>query len=239
MILNEARYKNGCWGLGAGVVIAGYENRISYPESFNLEVLSDYFSGYDGRSNINFCYNYRYSKKMDALLPLLKQGDTEKYITEVELLRRKARGRFANHLLTINASGAYCRCKRYDKAVHLLEGLPAEALSGVFKLVYCINLCLCYFYQNQTDKAMALYESSQSIFHNYRNSKSYGGNIAVLDIHAAIGRRDSARAAEMLQKAKAVWNDDRFSDDYAELENIIHRLICRRNKQGIIPGINK
>ena len=25
----------------------------------------------------NFCYNYRYSKKMHALLPLLKQGDTE------------------------------------------------------------------------------------------------------------------------------------------------------------------
>lgn len=34
MILNEARYKNGCLGLGAGVVIAGYENRILYPESF-------------------------------------------------------------------------------------------------------------------------------------------------------------------------------------------------------------
>lgn len=188
----------------------------------------------------NFCYNYRYSKKMHALLPFLKQGDTEKYITEVELLRRKARGRFANHLLTINASGAYCKCKRYDKAAHLLEGLPAEALSGVFKLVYCINLCLCYFYQKQTDKAMALCESSQSIFHNYRNSKSYGGNIAVLDIYAAIGRRDYARAEEMLQKAKTTWNDDRFSDDYAELENIIHSSPHLQEEQtGDNSGYNK
>lgn len=166
----------------------------------------------------NFCYNYRYSKKMNALLPLLKQGDAEKYITEVESLRRKAKGHFANHLLTINLSAGYCKCKRYDKAVELLESLPAEKLSGMFKLVYCINLCLCYFYQNQTDKAMALYESSQSVFYNYRNHKSYEGNIAVLDIYAAIGRKDYAQAAKMLQNAKTTWKDDCFLDDYAELE---------------------
>lgn len=87
---------------------------------------------------------------------------------------------------------------------------------------------------------MALCESSQSIFHNYRNSKSYGGNIAVLDIYAAIGRRDYARAEEMLQKAKTTWNDDRFSDDYAELENIIHSSPHLQEEQtGDNSGYNK
>ena len=68
---------------------------------------------------------------------------------------------------------------------------------------------------------MALYESSQGVFNPYRNNKLYGGNIAVLDIFAAIGMKDYARAAELLQTAKSTWDESRFLDDYRYLEENI------------------
>ena len=129
-------------------------------------------------------------------------------------------------MLTINLSAGYCRLGQYDKAAELLEHLSNVKLSGVLKLVHCINLCYCYFYLKQTDRAMALYESSQGVFNPYRNNKLYGGNIAVLDIFAAIGMKDYARAAELLQTAKSTWDESRFLDDYRYLEENIDQSKC-------------
>lgn len=46
---------------------------------------------------------------MKAALPLYKAGRTEDYIAEVESLRCRAKGRFANNMLTINLSAGYCK----------------------------------------------------------------------------------------------------------------------------------
>lgn len=175
-----------------------------------------------GIAMFNFCYNYCCQKKMNALVPLLKQGCVEKYIAETEALLCNVKGRFAINLITINLSAGYCEFKQYNKAAELLESLSNEKLAGVLKLVYCVNLCLCYFYQQKNDKAMELYESSQKVFRSYRNHKAYGGNIAVLDIYAAIGRNDYACAAEMLETAKRTWNNAQFLDDYNALEKMLY-----------------
>ena len=59
------------------------------------------------------------------------------------------------------------------------------------------------------------------VFHSYRDSKRYGGAIAVLDIFAAIGAKDYARAKELLQKDRNTWNEPRFMDDFHYLEERI------------------
>ena len=160
---------------------------------------------------------------MQAAAHLLESNRAEEYITEVESMRRLAKGRFANCMLTINLSAGYCKLKQYDKAAELLATVSNVKLSGDIELVHRLNLCLCYFYQKQTGRAMTLYESSQRIFNPYRNSKLYGGNIAVLDIYAAIGHKDYARAAKLLQTARSTWDNPRFLDDYCYLEEIIHQ----------------
>ena len=160
---------------------------------------------------------------MQAAAHLLESNRAEEYITEVESMRRLAKGRFANCMLTINLSAGYCKLKQYDKAAELLESVSNVKLSGDIELVHRLNLCLCYFYQKQTGRAMTLYESSQRIFNPYRNSKLYGGNIAVLDIYAAIGHKDYARAAKLLQTARSTWDNPRFLDDYRYLEENIHQ----------------
>lgn len=176
-----------------------------------------------GMAAFNIFYNRYYLKKMKATVPLLEAGCAEEYITEVEAMRHRAKGRFASSMLTINLSAGYCELKQYDKAVELLESISNVKLPGNLKLVHRLNLCLCYFYQNQTDRAMRLYESSQRVFQPYRNGKLYGGNIAVLDIYAAIGAKNYARAANLLQTARNTWNDPRFTDDYRYLEENIHQ----------------
>lgn len=178
-----------------------------------------------GLPAFNLLYNLHYQKKMMAAAQLLEAGRAEEYITEVESLRRRAKGRFANNMLTINLSAGYSRLKQYDKAAELLESLSHEKLPGVFGVVYHINLCVCYFYQNQTDQALTLYESSQRVFHPYRNNKLYGGNIAILDIFAAIGHKEYARAAELLKTAQSTWDEPHFLEDYRYLEEKIQQSL--------------
>lgn len=176
-----------------------------------------------GLPAFNVFYNRHYLKQMNAAVQLYKAGHTEEYIAEVESLRRRAKGRFANNMLTINLSAGYCKLKQYGKAAELLESLSHVKLSGEYQLVHRINLCLCYFYQKQTDRAVTLYESSQSVFSRYRNSRLHGGSIAVLDIFAATGIKDYVRAAELLQAARSTWDDARFAEDFCYLEEIIHQ----------------
>ena len=167
--------------------------------------------------------NCRFLKKMKGAQQLWKANRVEEYIAEVESLRRRTKGRYANRMLAINLSAGYSQLKQYDKAVELLESVSNAKLPGDLKLVHRLNLCLCYFYQKQTDRAMALYESSQRIFAPYRNKKPYGGNIAVLDIYAAISIKDYTRAAQLLQTARNTWDDSRFLEDYCYLEESIHQ----------------
>lgn len=176
-----------------------------------------------GSMAFNLFYNLHYQKKLKAVLPLWKAGHVEEYIARVESMRRNAKGRYANNMLTLNLSAGYCKLEQYDKATELLGSLSNAKLPGTFKLIHRINLCICYFYQRQTDHAMALYESSQKVFNKYRNGKLYGGNIAILDIFAAIGMNDYDRAAELLQTAQSTWDEPRFLDDYRLLEETIHQ----------------
>lgn len=174
-----------------------------------------------GSIGFNLIYNLRYQKKMNAAIQLLHAGRAEEYIAEIKPMLSRAKGRFAVSLLTINLSAGYINLKQYDKASELLERLSNTKLPDGFKVVHRINLCLCYFYQKQTERALALYEDSQALFRSYRNGKPYGGNIAILDIHAAIGMGDYARAAELFQTAKTTWKDPQFQDDYHYFEEIL------------------
>lgn len=182
-----------------------------------------------GISAFNVAYNLYYQKKMKTALQLLKAGQVESYIAEVESMRSRAKGRFANNMLTINLSAGYCNLKQYDKAAELLERLSDVKLPGVYRLIHRINLCNCYFYRKQADRVISLYESSGEIFAPYRNNKLYGGHIALMDIFAAVSRKDAARAAELLQTARSTWDDSQFLEDYRYLEEHICQMERGRN----------
>ena len=171
----------------------------------------------------NVCYNLYYQQKMKAAMQLYKANHMEEYVAQVESLRCRAKGRFTNALFSINLSAGYCELHRYDEAARLLESLSDTKLSGEFALVYRINLCLCYFYLGQTDRALALYEDSQKLFYSSRSSSLHERDIALLDIFAAIGIQDYDRAAVLLEMAERTWNDPGFLDAYRVLKEKIEK----------------
>lgn len=170
----------------------------------------------------NYFYNLRYQKKMKDTAMLLENGKTKEYIQVVEVLLKNAKGRYLKKVLTVNLSAGYCRLNEYEKAIELLESLLRVRLYGVLKMVHRLNLCVCYFYSHQGKKAIALYESSQKDFKPFKKSKLYGGNIAVLDVFAAIEKGELTRAQELLKSTREEWENPRLQDDYQYLEEILH-----------------
>lgn len=206
-------------GVGLGLVLLFFKEALRIPE----EIFMKYYWIFGTAVIVaavlfNFFYIRSYQKKMKAAALLLEQGETKEYIQVVEDLRKKAKGRYLQNLFTLNLSAGYCDLKEYDKATQLLKGLENVRLHQDLKLVYHINLCFCYFYDEQTEKALALYENSQKLFHSPLATKLYGGNIAVLDVFALVEQREYDRAKELLTTARGTWSDSRLQAEFEYLE---------------------
>lgn len=166
----------------------------------------------------NTVYIRQFAKKMQEAAILLEAGEPRAYIKAVEKLRGQARGRFLKNLFQLNLSAGYCDLKQYAKAISLLEPLSVSHLRGDMRLVHCLNLCVCYFYSGQASKAMQLYEASETVLAPYRNCRPYGGNLAVLDMLAALERKEYGAAGAMLAEAREKWDSPRLAEDYAYIE---------------------
>lgn len=166
----------------------------------------------------NHFYHRSFLKKMKAAAILLEQGKPQEYIQAVEALRQKAKGRYLQNLFTLNLSAGYCDLKEYKKAIELLKSLEDARLYHDLKLVYHINLCICYFYDGQSEKALALYENSQKLFRPPLAAKLYSGNIAVLDVFALMEQGETDRAKELLATTREAHPDLRLQADFAYLE---------------------
>lgn len=166
----------------------------------------------------NHFYHRSFLKKMKTAAILLEQGKPQEYIQAVEALRQKAKGRYLQNLFTLNLSAGYCDLKEYKKAIELLKSLENARLYQDLKLVYHINLCICYFYDGQSEKALALYENSQKLFRSPLAAKLYSGNIAVLDVFALMEQGEYGRAKELLATTREVCSNSRLQVDFAYLE---------------------
>ena len=167
-----------------------------------------------GAALLNLLYTGKYQKRMRRALALLEEGRVREYTEAVEKLLASARGRGLRNLLQLNLSAGYCEQKQFDRAIGILEGLSGERLWGMMKTVRRLNLCLCYFYTRQGEKALALYSESREDFSRFREKPSLGGNLAVLDMFAAIesGRYDEAE--RLLEGAQKSWDNPRLQEDY-------------------------
>ncbi|MCI8441312.1 MAG: hypothetical protein HFG27_02090 [Provencibacterium sp.] len=176
-----------------------------------------------GAALISLLYTGSYQKKMRQALVLLEEGRAQEYTEAVEKLLACARGRALQNLLRLNLSAGYCEQKQFDRALEILEGLSGERLFGIMKTVHCLNLCLCCFYTGQGEKALALYEAGKKDFARFRENSSLGGNLAVLEMLAAVekGRYDEAEG--LLEGAQKRWNNPRLQEDYRYMEALLKK----------------
>ncbi len=207
------------FGIVLGVVLAFLQNALRIEK--NTFLLWYFIVGIAvivGVALVNLLYNRHYWKEMLKAAALLGEGKTEEYVDAVDRLLQRAKGRRLKNLLKLNLSAGYCDLKQYDRAIQILEDLSQEKLSGVVKMVRRLNLCVCYFYSGQNDKAMELYQASEQEFAPFRKDANYGGSLAILEILAALEKGEKDRAGALLKQAKETWNYPRLQDDYRRIE---------------------
>ena len=168
----------------------------------------------------NILYNRHYMKKMQELIPLLENGQPEAYLAGLEELVKSVKTRGLRDMLRLNLSAGYCETERYEEAAAVLESLKFGG-SPAPETVRRINLCVCLLHTGRVEEALELYRESEKWFAPYRGKEMFGGNIAVLEIHAAMveGRYDEARA--MLDQARKTWDRPRLQKYYGQLEKLI------------------
>ena len=69
--------------------------------------------------------------------------------------------------------------------------------------------------------ALELYDRSQKSFERARKSPYYGGNIAVLDMLAAVAEGRTEVAEKMLAEAAETWENPRLQEDFKYIETLI------------------
>ena len=174
---------------------------------------------------VNVGYNIFYQKRMQKLVPLLEAQKPREYIAGVEQLLKTATGQSLRNILTMNLSAGYIDLKEFGKAIELLEGISDRRLVGTAVKTVCrLNLCTCYFQTGQGEKALALYRDSQSIFEGQRKGGLYGGNIAIVDILAAIQKQEYSQAEQLLDRARQTWDAPRFQEAFQEIEHVLTEI---------------
>lgn len=171
---------------------------------------------------INVLYNLHYQQKVQKAAKLLEAGKTNEYIDELKKLLKTAKGSNLRNVLSLNLAAGYLEAKEFDMAIPMLEELAGKRLTGAgVKTAHRINLCMCYFDTEQYDKAAALYNESQRLFEQYRNSKSFGANIIILDIFMAVHAKQYEQANALLETARKTYDTPRYQQAFCEITGII------------------
>lgn len=173
-----------------------------------------------GAVAFNILYARRYGKRMQELVPLLENGRPEAYLAGLEDLLAAVKTRGLRDMLRLNLSAGYCELDRYEEAIAVLESLKFGG-SRAPEMVRRLNLCVCLFHTGRAAEAMELYRASEKWFAPYRGKELYGGNVAVLDIHAAMVESRHAEARTMLDHARKTWDRPRLRKYYDQLEQLM------------------
>lgn len=177
----------------------------------------------------NVCYNLFYFHKVKQLAQQLEQGQTQEYLTGMENLFSRAKGRRLRDLLTVNLAAGYVEAKQFDTAIPMLEGMgPRQLRNDVLRVTHTINLCLSYFETNQYAKALELYQAQQPLLDSFRNHPTYGIHIAILDVVSALVQGDYPQAETLLHTAAQTKTTPRI---HAALDELAHTVETMKAEQ--------
>lgn len=173
----------------------------------------------------NILYNRYYFNKVRILSEQLLEEKPQAYIEGIQTLLKTAKGRYLQNTLRLNLTAGYMEQKRFEEAIQILEGLSDKQRKGaVVNVVYCINLFICYFETDQYEKATALYQANAQLLQKFRGGKSYGANIAILDIQTAIMKKDYEEAEDLLEKAKQTYDTPQFQKAFQEISGKLEAI---------------
>ena len=173
---------------------------------------------------INTAYFLFYSKKLKEALALFYAGKTKEYVASMEKLLSKAKGSHLKNILKLNLAAGYLEDKSYTKAKDTLDQVDLDRLKNSdLKLVYYINLAICYFKVEDFASFKEIYADEKDLFEKYVDHKSYGQSISEIKIMAYLIDEDFESATKLLSETREKYSDQRFQESYADLERLIKK----------------
>ena len=67
------------------------------------------------------------------------------------------------------------------------------------------------------------------LFQQYKHHKAYGGNIAILDVIAAIINEQYDRAEELLDTARKMYDDSRLQKLFQEVFDLLNEVKAKQH----------
>lgn len=173
---------------------------------------------------INTGYFLFYSKKLKEALGLFYAGKTKEYISAMERLLSKAKGGHLKNILKLNLAAGYLEDKSYTKAKDTLDQIDLDRLKNSdLKVVYYINLAICYFKAEDFESFKEIYGEEKELFEKYADHKSYGQSLSEIKIMAYLVDKDFDTAKNLLSETREKYTDQRFQESYADLEKLIKK----------------
>lgn len=209
-------------GVVLGLCLIGLQQRLAIdPDTFWRYYAMVAVPLVVGMFLYNHFYHRRYNKKMCALLELLEAGEIDRYLTELTALEQQAKGRYLRLVFRMNRVPAYTDREQYAQAIELLESLSAEPLRGDMKTVHALNLCGCYFFTDQPERAWPLYRAWEKRFRILAAHPMYAGHFAALEVLAAIYDGEYDTAEQLLTQAEEQYTTHRLQQDYGRIRAIL------------------
>ncbi len=178
-----------------------------------------------GAALVHILYVQRYAKRMREAIACYEKGDIQTYMDKLEAMLDTAKGRNLRNTLKIDLSVGHYAMGEYESAIRILEDMSEEPMGGAMRLAYQLNLCLFYFRTNRNAQAMEIYHAGGKEFARYRKNNHYGGNIALLDMLAALHEGRYGEAEELLAYARQTWKHWHLQKEYWLIEE---KLAARR-----------
>ncbi len=132
---------------------------------------------------INIIYNFYYIKKVNKLIPKLDSSDIEEFISNIESLLLKAKGKNLKVVLNLNLAVGYSEIENYEKSIEIMESINEEELKGMLLNVYKVNSCIYYFFAKRYEKAMFLYKDNKELFFKVEKKSSVQLANAIKSLH--------------------------------------------------------
>ena len=147
---------------------------------------------------VNLVYNFIYARKINRLIPL-------------------------RTIAQLNLTPALIENGEYTSAVAILEKIENNMRKfPLGDMVRRLNLCMCYFYLKDYDKAEVLYTNSKSIFEKYRDHEEYKKHFVVLDLFMDICCNDKKDGiVERIKEARGKYTDKNLIGDFDYLDSLI------------------
>ncbi len=113
---------------------------------------------------INVSYFMYYRKLLIKIAKIADKGDYNMAISQIETLQKKAKGGHLNNVIEIVRAGFYNDKGSSQQAIEILENMNVAKINKKLLNVYYMTLCTCYFSNNNSEKAVKIYDEHKEVF---------------------------------------------------------------------------